>query len=276
MMDFIIINGEIIKKQETGFKSFFWDEPFIITQKIWFGFGGIPLFHENLKGLKTVLKTLNSEIPVLLDDESELFRITKRMLNKNRFFRSGIITCQIYIGKSEMNIAISSTAFPEFNFPISNQGLLVNFSEFEKYSVNPLNQFDFYNTPFWKFAKARNQGTTFGNSIFINEKNAVCNCISSNIFMLKGNVLYTPSIETGCYIDSLRFIVLETAKKLNLKLEESDCIDKADVFQMDEIFLAGEEHGIQLVLGVENKRFVQYYSRNIHEKLNEYLKEKIT
>lgn len=275
-MDFIIINGEIIKKQETGFKSFFWDEPFIITQKIWFGFGGIPLFHENIQNIKAALIKLNSEIPDLLNDEPELFRITKRMLNKNRFFRSGIITIQVFIGQVKSNLIVSSFAFPEFDFPLSKQGLLINFSECEKYSLNPLNQFTFFNAPFWKFAKAKNQETVFNNSIFLNEKEAVCNCISSNIFVIKGSVLYTPSVETGCYIDSLRSIVLETSKKLNLKVEESDCIGKSEVFQMDEIFLAGEEHGIQMVLGVENKRFVQYYSRSIHEKLNEYLKKKVT
>jgi branched-subunit amino acid aminotransferase/4-amino-4-deoxychorismate lyase len=274
-MDYIIVNGEIIKKQEAGFTSFFWGEPFVVTHKIWFGFGGIPLFHENLKEIKVVLQTLNSEIPVLLDDESELFRITKRMLNKNRCFRSGIITCQIYIGHTEINTIISSFAFSEFDFPILKQGLLINFSEFEKYSVNPLNQFAFFNAPFWQFAKARNLETTLDNSIFMNEKEVVCDCISSNIFMLKGRVLYTPSIETGCYTDSLRNNILESALMANLKVTESESIGKKDVFQMDEIFLASEEQGIQLVLGVDNKRFVHNYSRNIHEKLNEYLKKKI-
>ncbi len=274
-MDFIIVNGEIIKKKEAGFTSFFWDEPFVVTQKLWFGFGGVPLFHENVEKIKTVLKTLNTEIPDLINDEPELFRITKRMLNKNRYFRSGIITCQVYIGQTEINTIISSFAFPEFDFPISKQGLLINFSEFDKYSVNPMNQFAFFNAPFWKFAKERNLETTPDNSIFMNEKEAVCDCISSNIFMFKGRVLYTPSIGTGCYIDSLRNFILESAKKANLKVAESERINKEDVFNMDEIFLASEEQGIQLVLGVDNKRFVHNYSRNIHHNLNEYLKKRV-
>ncbi len=274
-MDYIIINGETIKKKEAGFTSFFWDEPFVITQKLWFGFGGIPLFYENIEGIKIALKALNTAIPALLNDEHELFRITKRMLNKNRFFRSGIITCQVYIGQNVTNTIISSFAFPEFDFPISKQGLLMNFSEFEKYSVNPLNQFNFFNAPFWKFAKAGNLGNTLDNSIFMNEKDAVCDCISSNIFMLKGKVLYTPSIDTGCYIDSLRKFILDSAKNVNLKINESDSIKKEEVFKMDEIFLASEDQGIQLVLGVDNKRFVHNYSRNIHHNLNDYLKNKV-
>ncbi|MDO8952376.1 MAG: aminotransferase class IV [Draconibacterium sp.] len=274
-MDFIIVNGEIVKKHETGFTPFFWNEPFVITQKIWFGFGGIPLFQENLENLKLVLSMLNVNIPELLCDEQELFRLTKRMLNKNRFFRSGIIVCQVFTGKTETNIIISSIAFPDFDFPISKQGLIINFSDFTKYNGNPQNQFAFFNAPLWKFADAGISGTTFNNSIFFNEKGNICDCIAANIFLIKGKILLTPAIETGCYNDTLRNHILMIAPKANLKVIESDEIKKADVNQMNEIFIAGEEHGIQWVLGVGNKRFVHHYSEIIHEQINAILKKKV-
>jgi branched-chain amino acid aminotransferase len=210
-----------------------------------------------------------------LNDERELFRITKRMLNKNRYFRSGIITFQLYAGKNVTNSIIRSFAFPEFDFPFSKQGLIINFSEFEKYSVNPLNQFAFFNASFWKFTRARNFETAFDNSIFINEKGVVCDCISANIFMVKGRQLYTPSIETGCYTDVLRSHILKIATKVGLKVSKTDSIQKDDIFQMNEIFLASEENGVQWIIGVENKRFVHNYSAKIHELLNEHLKEKV-
>jgi len=274
-MDFIIQNGEIVKKQDTGFTPYFWNEPFVITQKIWFGFGGIPLFQENLENLKLVLNMLNVMIPELLCDEQELFRLTKRMLNKNRFFRSGIIICQAFTGKTETNIIISSIAFPDFDFPISKQGLRINFSDLTKYSGNPQNQFAFFNAPQWKFAEAEISGTTFNNSIFLNENGNVCDCIAANIFLIKGKTLLTPAIETGCYNDTLRKHILMIALKANLKVCESDEIKKADVNQMNEIFIAGEEHGIQWVLGVGNKRFVHHYSEIIHEQINAVLKKKV-
>ena len=274
-MDYIIVNGEIVKKSETGFIPFFWDEPFVITQKIWFGFGGIPLFYENIENIKLILKTLNASIHHLFTDERELFRITRRMLNKNMFYRSGIITFKIYIGKTGINNIISSFAFPEFDFPITKQGLIINFSEFEKYSGNPLNQFAFANETQWKFADSRNLGTTFNNSVFLNEKGVACDCILANIFLIKGKVLYTPSIETGCYTDSLRSLILEMAPEINLKVLESDEIGKENVTQMNEIFLASEENGIQWVLGVGNKRFVHLYSEKIHEMLNANLKKMV-
>lgn len=271
-MNFIIINGEILKKQETGFIPFLWDEPFVVTQKIWFGYGGIPLFHDNIKELVLKLSTLNANIPEFLKNENEMFRIVKRMLNKNRFYRSGLITLQAFIAKNETNTIFASAAFPEFDFPISKQGLMINFSEFEKYRGNPLNYFSFSNLPAWKFADGRNMDTPFDNSIFINEKGFVSDCISANIFMIKGKTLITPHPETGCFIDNIRNHILNVAAETGLKVTESDSIRKEDVFQMNEIFIAGEENGIQWILGVGSKRFVHRHSVKIHEKLNEYLK----
>jgi branched-chain amino acid aminotransferase len=197
------------------------------------------------------------------------------MLNKNRFYRSGIIACQIFITQTETNIIISSFAFPEFDFPISKQGLIINFSEFEKYRGNPLNQFGFSNATNWKFADARNMNTAFYNSIFVNERGHVCDCISANIFMIKGKTLYTPHAETGCFTDSIRTHIIKAAPQANLKVTESDSIKKEDVFQMNEIFLASEENGIQWVLGIGSKRFVHRYSVKIHEHLNAHLKNMV-
>jgi len=270
----VILNGEIIKKQETGFTPFFWDEPFVITQKIWFGFGGIPLFYENIENIKLVLNTLNIDIPDLLKNEHELFRITKRMLNKNRFYRSGLITCQVFVGKTETNVVLTSVNFPGFDFPFSQQGLIVNYFDFEKYSANPLGTFTFSNEPRWKFAESRIRGTGFQNSIVLNEKGIVCDCILANIFMVKGKTLFTPSVETGCYTDTLRNHVLEVSERTGLKVVESDEIKKEEVFQMNEIFLASEEFGIQWIIGVLTKRFVHNYSQKIHEQINEFLKQK--
>jgi branched-subunit amino acid aminotransferase/4-amino-4-deoxychorismate lyase len=275
-MDFIIVNGEIVKKPETGFTPFFFEEPFVISQKMWFGFGGIPMFQEDIQNIKQLFNTLNTKIPALFNDERELFRITKRMLNKNKLYRSGIITFLFFFGKTNVNTVISSVGFEEFDFPFSKQGLIVNFSEFVKFTGSPLNKYGFFNVPLWTTATSKIRETNYQNSIFLNEKGIVCDCISANIFMIKGKVLYTPAPETGCYIDTFRNSIIEIASKLNLKITESDAIENEEVMRMNEVFLVSGENGIQWVLGVGTKRFVHHYSEKIHELLNDYLKKKVT
>ena len=63
--------------------------------------------------------------------------------------------------------------------------------------------------------------------------------------------------------------------EIKLKTEEPENIKTKDLLQMDEIFIASEEKGFQWILGIENKRYVHYFSRVIHEKLNQFLQEKV-
>ncbi len=272
-MDFVIVNGEIIKKQEIKSIPFFLKNPFILTQKFWYGYGGIPLFYENLGLIKNVLRILEIPIPDLLKTEHELFRLTKRMLNKNKYYRSGLVTIQISTVQNDTNIIVSSDANTEFDFPIAKSGLLLNFSEFEKYSSHPLNHLAFYNLPSWRFIDARNKNTSFQNSIILNDSGFVCESAFNNIFMVKGNTLITPHLDTGCYADAIRNHIMNIASDAGLLTEESKRITKEDILKMSELFLASEEFGIQWILGIGNKRFVNRHAAKIHEHINIHLEK---
>lgn len=272
-MNFLIINNEIIKKEDANLTRFFWNEPFILTQKIWFGFGGIPLFNKNIDSLLQQIEVFNIEIPSYLKNRRELFRITKRMLNKNRFFRSGTITIQLYIYNSTVEYVITSAASPNSGFPISESGILVNFSDSKRGEENLLNRHSFYNRINWKIKQHQIYNSEFQNSILINNSGMVCEGIESNIFMIKDNVLIMPSLDSGRYEDTIREAVLAAALRSKLKTAELPNIKKEHIFDMDELFFASEELGIQWILGVENRRFVHETTKRIHKNLNEVLHE---
>ena len=274
-MEFIIINSEIIQKEDVNLTRLLWDEPFVLSQKVWFGFGGIPLFDKNIDFLCEQLKVFNIEIPDFLENKRELFRISKRILNKNKFFRSGLINIQLFILDTKIDYVISSIGYSDFEFPFSNNGILVNFSEMKRRSINDLNRYLFYNKTNWQIKLSQLRDSTYQNSILINEKGMISEGIAANIFMIKENVLITPSLDSGCFEDTTRDIILETAQQLQLKTVELPNIKKEHILEMDEIFFASEETGIKWILGVDNKRFVHNYSSKIDRKINLILKKKV-
>ena len=274
-MNFIIINGEITPKKDANLTHLFWDEPFVLSQKVWFGYGGIPLFSKNIDFLCQQLEVFNIEIPDFLINKRELSRISKRMLNKNKFYRSGIINIQLFIIDTKIDYVISSIGYPEFEFPISKQGLLANFSESKRRSANDLNRHLFYNKTNWRIKRSQLRDSTFQNSILINEKGMVSEGIASNIFMIKDNVIVTPSLGSGCFEDTIRNLILEVTSEIKLKTLELPNIKKEHILAMDEIFFASEEIGIQWILGVENRRSVNPVTKQIHQKLNAILKSKV-
>ena len=272
-MNFLIINNAIVKKEEANLTHLFWNEPFVLSQKIWFGFGGIPLFNKNIDFLVQQLNVFNVEIPPFLKNRRELFRITKRMLNKNMFYRSGIITIQLFILNSTVEYVITSMGVPKSDFPLSSAGVLVNFSDSKRGEENLLNRHFFYNKTNWKIKQQQIYYSEFENSILINSNNMVCEGIESNIFMIKDNLVITPSLESGSYEDTIRQPVLKTAKQIGLNVAELPNIKKEHIFEMDELFFASEELGFQWILGVEKRRFVNQITKQIHKTLNELLKE---
>jgi branched-chain amino acid aminotransferase len=275
-MDFLIYNNKIVQKEEINLSKFLYENSFSLKQKIWYGFGGIPLFTENIRLIEKQAEALKLPLPEFFKNKREFFRITKRMLNKNKFYRSGLIKIYLFWQNKKVETLITSSAFSFFDFPFSEEGILITSSNHKKHSQNSLNQFAIYNDMAWKTTLRDLTGTYYKNAVITNEKNAVCECPFSNIFFLKGNEIMTPALTTGCYDDILRSTVLKMTKSLKLIPVESDNIQLSDLPKMDEIFLASEQNGIQWVLGFENKRFLHRHSSNIHEKLNEFLKTKST
>jgi branched-chain amino acid aminotransferase len=265
---FVIADGNILERNELNLTWLLEVEPFVLSQNVWFGYGGIPLFDENIDNFSEQIESLKLPFPKLLADRRELFRLTRRMLNKNKFYRSGIVQIQFFWHEKQINSVIRSLAFVEFDFPFSMHGLLVNFSELKFLSSSRYNRFYFSKKPGWNIRDLQLRNSNYSNSIVLNEKDAVCEGLFTNIFFVKGKVLFTPSPDTGCFIDVIRNNILEIAPEIGLKVMESKTLYKNNIQEMDEIFLCSEERGIQWILGVENKRYLHYYSAKIHEKLN--------
>jgi branched-subunit amino acid aminotransferase/4-amino-4-deoxychorismate lyase len=275
-MDFLIIDGIIVKRDEADLTHLFLNEPFRLSQKVWYGFGGIPLLPENVSSLIRQVNALKLPFPKELENKRELFRISKRMLNKNKFYRSGYLHFQLLWDKGKPETLVTSNSFSEFDFPFSKEGVLLSFSNQKKKALNSFNRYAFFNKTLWQVSLKELNETHFQNAVILNENNAVCECAFSNIFMIKGNEMITPSLTSGCYNDVLRTFILKTATALGMKAMEVETVKKGDLKKMDEIFIAGEQTGIQWILGIENKRFLHHISKRIHDKLNEFLKKRQT
>ncbi|MFV0593909.1 MAG: aminotransferase class IV [Draconibacterium sp.] len=271
-MKTLIVNGEVCSPEEVSMNHWLLDNPVIVAQKVWFGYGGIPLLNENVENLKEQLQFLGASLPPVFQNRRELFRLCKRMLNKNRFFRSGTIHIRLYVSGNKCNFLITSEAREIFDFPISEQGLLINISPHRK-PVSPAAAYSFYSRIHWELVhnKLANGNR---NSILLNNSDYVCEGIASNIFMVKDNVLITPATGSGCCNPVIREIVMEQARMQGLKVLEVPELKSEMLFHVEELFLVSEGNGIEWILGLDNKRFVRSFSFELHEQLNNYLQEK--
>ena len=272
-MEFVIVNGVVCKKKDALDGSFLWNQPLAVTQDVWFGYGGIPLLNENLLSLSGQLASLGKKLPPLFKNQRELFRLCKRMLNKNKYFRSGHLRFQVFVSDDKTAWLVEAIPYETLEFPFRENGQLAEISSINKLSSNLLNEFRCHNRMLWEAAKVK-AGTTAILPVFLNEKGMVCEAGEANIFLMKKGVLITPSLESGCYRDVMRQIVIDQASATKIPVIESAEIDAKMLLAADEIFQVSESRGVEWILGIDNKRFVRNYASLLHEKVDDYLRDK--
>ena len=105
----------------------------------------------------------------------------------------------------------------------------------------------------------------FQNCVLINEKKEVVETLNSNIFLVKGTVVITPSLESGCINGIIRKKLIEVLKKAeDFSIQESH-ISPFDLLKVDEVFLTNSINEIQSVHRYRKKKFVTERTAQIVE-----------
>ncbi len=93
----------------------------------------------------------------------------------------------------------------------------------------------------------------FDDVIFLNTKGFVSEASSSNVFLVKRNVLFTPSLKSGCLAGVTRGEILRLAKRF-LKNKAKEClIKKNELYKADEVFLTNSLVGVMPVVKIDNR-----------------------
>ena len=99
--------------------------------------------------------------------------------------------------------------------------------------------------------EARKRGAVEG--LLINEKGFVTEGASSNIFIVKKGILYTPPLSDGLLSGTRRKVVLKIAKKLKIQVQEKS-LKPEDILKADEVFITSSLKDILPIQQIEGKR----------------------
>ncbi|OLY93615.1 branched-chain amino acid aminotransferase [Cnuella takakiae] len=103
-------------------------------------------------------------------------------------------------------------------------------------------------------------------ALVLNGENGICDGSRTNIFMVKGNRLYTPALREGCIAGVMRRYLLENARRMDLAVVETG-IDLKDLLQADEIFMTNAIQGIRWVQYFEGREYGNDLSRQLYSHL---------
>lgn len=89
-------------------------------------------------------------------------------------------------------------------------------------------------------------------ALFFNTQEQLCEGATSSVFLVKGEMLLTPSLESGCLPGVIRRWLLHRAPALGLQACEV-VLSAADLAAADEVFLTNSLRGIQSVSEIDGR-----------------------
>jgi branched-subunit amino acid aminotransferase/4-amino-4-deoxychorismate lyase len=256
-MDFILLNGKIIRENELNASPIWWRDDLHFDQDMWFVNGEIPHFAEHYQNLIMLLNKLEWSIPPAFPSSPELLRLSKRLINKNKAFMAGWAAIRCTFHEEESNYVVSVRPHPDRLFPLDLTGKTATISPFIKPSGSLFSGYFFNSGTLWKTEKLRHGRKPSEESVFLNEKGMVTEADSTNLFCILKNQLYTPSLQTGCINDIMRQYVINAAQAVGFGIIQSGLLTPADLNGMEEIFLVSEGKGFKWIKGIGGKRFLK-------------------
>lgn len=168
---------------------------------------------------------------------------------------------------NKLGYAIEVNKIFETDYTTNNKGLIVDLYDEIPKPVNKLSNLKTSNSLIYVLAGIFKTQNSLDEALIINQNGFLCESMSSNVFVVFNNEIYTPALTEGCIAGVMRQVVMKIAKENNLVITEAQ-INPAILEQADEVFLTNASKGIQWVMGYNGKRYFNEISRFLLGKLN--------
>lgn len=128
------------------------------------------------------------------------------------------------------------------------------------------------NALFYVLASIELAKTDFHDLIIFNSKNRPIETTVSNLFVIKNNIIYTPSLSESCLEGVMRNVVIDTAKKMGLEVVEKS-ISYEELISSDEVFTTNVIKGIQWVSQINEVEIKSnHFTNMIFDEIVSYVK----
>ncbi len=277
--EYINYNGKLIEKSENIFgvdnRAFKYADG--LFESMHATANKVQLFEQHIQRLTKGMDTLSMKIPVKFRNKAELLhQEINTLTNKNLQFKGSRIRLNVFRNpgglytptSNKISYIIESQALPTANYTLNKQGLLIEIYDEQLKSINTFNYLKSVNSLFFVMAGIFKQKNKFDECLILNEQGNVVESISSNVFLVKDNKIYTPPLSSGCLPGIMRQNIIELIQSLNMEIECNKAITINDFEQADEVFLTNAVRGIQWVVGFRHRRYYNNISKKLIKELN--------
>lgn len=276
MSKYVNLNGTLISMAQPLFfesnRAFRYGDALFETVKC---HNGQPLFiQEHLRRLKKSMKLLSFHEHELLDAHT-LSVETERMLRRNRWMDGARLRLAVYRidgglytpESNQVNVLLSAEVSIE-GYPLHPKGYDIEiFADIPKPS-GPLSTLKSANALFYVMASNKRVQEGKDELILIDEHENLLEGISSNLFLIIDNKMFTPPITQPILPGVMRSLVIKMAKKSGIAVNEVP-IKLSHLESATEVFFTNTIQGAIWVRAFRQKRYFHRISDQINAFLNQ-------
>ncbi|PLX19388.1 MAG: hypothetical protein C0597_05275 [Marinilabiliales bacterium] len=154
------------------------------------------------------------------------------------------------------------------HYELNQKGLIIDFFREIKKPVNSFANLKTANALLYVMAGLFAKERKLDDCILINENGNLVEGISSNIFIIKGDKIFTPPLKDGPVAGIMRKQILKIANKHGLKINHESSLTEEHLISADEVFLTNVISGIRWVLAYKDRRYFNHIAHQFIDKLN--------
>jgi len=213
---------------------------------------------------------LSIALPIPKDwDLARLISDVSRLLNKNHFFLAAKVSIHLIPGKSGTDYMLTAEEIPAGFYPVNEGGLLIDFYDEGSKASSIYHAYEPSSRFLWSAATRAALSSSKNNLILSNRDGFACESIGGTFGYLMDGTAVFPDPEAQGYCPPILGIVMECAEKQGFEIIEKKEISREALLQAGELFLIDNCFGIQLVLGLNSRRYYTTGATNIAITLSE-------
>ena len=213
----------------------------------------IPLFKYHYQRIIKSFEILKLDIQFLPSSEALYEKIMETILVKNNYrVRVDFTRESEGLYTPERNDVVFSIAHKVFDFAMFEHvktSYKLGLYEENKKAISPISSIKSKNALIYVLAGIWAKEHHVDDAIILNQNNHICECVSSNIFIIKDSIIYTPAKSEGQVDGVMRSFIIEKLNESKYTIIEKSMSLEA-IKNADEVFVCNAIQGIQPVTEV--------------------------
>lgn len=239
----------------------------------------VPLFFEDhynrlIRGMAILHYSIATLPPM-----TSFLREIEKLIVRNRLFNDARVRLTVFRREgglytpqdNSVAYLLEATDLKSKGYTLNENGLRIGlYPEFPK-TWTPLSPFKTLAATPYILAGICKNDNHWDDCLIKNDGGMIIEAISSNLFWIRENTLYTPAITSGCVDGIMRHQIFRYCALNDIKIQENRGALQEDLLEAEELFLTNAINGIHWVVAYEDKRYYNRLPKKITHWLNNQL-----